>query len=98
MDSHWQADSVPVVDLAVRVRNLGEVLIVATGLGDPRELAGVAAFIWRRIDGHRNVAALTDAVVDEYEIDPDVARRDVVELLADLSTADLIQQPTRRPQ
>lgn len=89
----WHPHSVPVIDLAVRIRNYDGTLIVAAGLNEQMELADVAAFIWRQIDGHRTVATIADTVAHEYAIDATMARDDVFELLTDLAAADLIEPP-----
>lgn len=44
----------------------------------------VAARIWELIDGQRRVEEIRDAIVEEYEVSPDVAEADLVEFVQQL--------------
>lgn len=44
-------------------------------------LNSVGSFIWERLDGTSDVAALSTAVVEEFEVDESVATADVREIL-----------------
>jgi hypothetical protein len=91
----WSPESVPAADLAVRVRNLGDTLIVALSLEEPVELTDVAAFIWRLIDGSRPVKTIVARVAAAYGIDYATAAEDVVEFLGQLADGDLIEATDR---
>lgn len=39
------------------------------------------AFIWEHIDGKRNVREIIDSLVEEYDVDPDSASRDMADFL-----------------
>lgn len=79
------AEAVPVFALDVRVRNRGGQLTVGRG-AESYELSDTAAAVWRLIDGERDVAAIAAAIAAEYEVEPDVVRADVAELLAELAS------------
>jgi hypothetical protein len=81
--------SVPALRLDVRVRNGGEGLTVARQQ-NVYELDAVASFIWRQIDGTRNVADIGAALAGEYGIDTDEATADVAEALEPLLADGLI--------
>jgi hypothetical protein len=57
-------------------------------------LTHVAARVWSLLDGTKDVDAVVSAICDEYDVDADVARADVVELLDSLAAADLIEART----
>lgn len=50
----------------------------------------VAARIWSLLDGDRDVDSVVETICTEYDVDCDVVRADVGELLGSLQTADLI--------
>ena len=50
----------------------------------------VAKFVWNQLVERQNAEALADAVKEEFDVDPDVALRDVRELLDAMLTAGLI--------
>jgi hypothetical protein len=47
-------------------------------------LDGVGARIWDLLDGQRDGHTIFRQIVDEYEVAPDEARRDVIEFLEQL--------------
>jgi len=51
----------------------------------------VAARIWELIDGERRVAEIRDAVVEEFEVEPDKAEVDLVEFLQLLEKAGVVK-------
>jgi pyrroloquinoline quinone biosynthesis protein D len=81
--------SVPALRLDVRVRNGGAGLTVARQQ-NVYELDEVASFIWRQIDGARNLADIGAALAGEYGIDADEATADVAEALEPLLADGLI--------
>ena len=44
----------------------------------------VGARIWELVDGQRRVKEIRDAIVEEYEVSPDVAEADLVEFIQQL--------------
>lgn len=53
-------------------------------------LNGVATTIWELIDGKISVGQIVDAVRNEYDVPPEDAERDVIELIGSLEAAGLI--------
>jgi hypothetical protein len=51
----------------------------------------VADFIWQRLDGKTSVDQLVAAVTSEFEVDPEVARSDLVAFVAELEDAGLVR-------
>ena len=51
----------------------------------------VGARIWNLIQEPKTVREVRDAIVDEYDIDPDRCQRDLLALLQDLEAKDLIK-------
>lgn len=63
---------------------------------DPQEqqcillLHPIADFIWTQLDGRRDLAAVLEEVVDHFEVEPEKAETDLVELVEVLETGQLI--------
>jgi hypothetical protein len=51
----------------------------------------LGARIWSLIQAPATVTALRDAIVDEYDVDADRCERDLLDLLAQLAEAKLIE-------
>ena len=50
----------------------------------------VGAFIWERIDGERNLAAILEEIIQEHEVEEETARSDLLELIAALEKTGAI--------
>jgi hypothetical protein len=73
----------------------GETIVVPirAGVGDLDSiytLNDVGATIWNLIDGTRTADDIALAVVEAFEVEPEQARRDVEEFLAQLTEAGMI--------
>jgi hypothetical protein len=82
----------------VAVDNAGEVIILDPGSNRYFSLDGVGGVVWKLLQAPAQVAELRDAVVERYDVTPDVALGDLRSLLADLIAAglvDLVEEPTR---
>jgi hypothetical protein len=44
----------------------------------------VGTFIWEHCDGHHTVAQIAQELVKEYEVEPEVARRDCAQFIQEL--------------
>jgi hypothetical protein len=53
-------------------------------------LNAVGAFIWRELDGKRDLAAIQDDLVERFEVSEEEARRDLAEYVESLREASLI--------
>ena len=51
----------------------------------------VGASIWKLIQEPKKVTEIRDAIVEEYDVEPDRCEHDVLELLQELSTHGLIE-------
>jgi hypothetical protein len=69
----------------------GEAVILNLKSGVYFGLNEVGAKIWTLIQQPRAVRDLRDALLAEYEVEPDVCNRDLLQLLQDLKVADLIE-------
>ena len=64
--------------------------------GQYYELETVGAKIWTLIEAPRSVAEICDALVDEFEVDPDTCRDETLEFLKTASEHRIVQiQPAR---
>jgi hypothetical protein len=46
----------------------------------------VGAFIWSLIDGQRTIGDIQDSILDEYDVSPEVADRDLAEFIQTLES------------
>ena len=76
----------------VLFRNLdGEAVLVDLTSGTYYGLDPVGTRIWERIGGGARVDALLEAILEEYEVDPGTAKRDLLRLLGVLEGRRLIR-------
>jgi hypothetical protein len=74
----------------------GEAAILNLRTGIYYGLDAVGAAIWKLIEQPRTVASIREAVVAEFDVQPETAERDLFDLLGGLSAEGLIE--TRDPQ
>ncbi len=74
----------------------GEALLVP--ISNETQIAGrlfslneVGAFIWEQIDGRRNLSAILQGILREYEIEEDTARADLISLIDELEKLGAIR-------
>ena len=78
-------------------RNIGGETIIVPVEGHVGDLDAiytlneVGAIVWELIDGQSSLDQIVAAVCDRYEVTPEEARRDVIELIESLEEAGLIQ-------
>ena len=68
--------------LAVPVGTGSEIVILNT----------VSKLLWERMQAPQTLDELTAAVTDEYEIDPDEARNDILAFLTNLKNSNLLAE------
>lgn len=70
----------------------GEVVILDPAASRYYSLDGVGEFVWGRLQGSSvSLLDLRDAVVERYEVEPQVALADLKALLRELSAVGLIE-------
>lgn len=78
----------------VLVRELdGEVLILDTVADRIHRLNASAALVWRLHEDGATERAIVDALVDRYDVAPDVALRDVRDTIVSLRQLDVFGRP-----
>lgn len=50
----------------------------------------VGAFLWNKLQSEITIDELVQEVLDEYEVDEDTARKDILEFIGYLQNADII--------
>lgn len=55
-------------------------------------LNGSGAFMWQLLTDNRTEAELLDAMLAEYEVDADLARRDIAAFIQKLRDNDLLEE------
>lgn len=69
----------------------GETAILNLESGVYYSLNEVGAYIWSLIQEPRTVNEIQDAILEEYEVEPDRCERDILTLLEQLAGAGLIE-------
>ena len=68
----------------------GEAVVLAFGSGIYYGLDPVGATIWRLVQEPRSVGSIRDALLDEYDVEPERCERDLLALLGQLQDARLV--------
>lgn len=91
LDRRWQRNP----DFVAR-KIAGEFVLVpirrrAADLDSIFTLNAVASRVWELLDGSRDLAAVRDSLVEEFEVEPATATADLVELIEQLHQFDAVQ-------
>lgn len=78
--------------IEVEVRRTPLAIFVSRGT-EQRELADVAALIWRLSNGRRTLDEIVASVCETYDVDADTARRDAVSFLDALAADGFVSWP-----
>ena len=75
----------------------GEKVIVGEGLGAVDfgrliSLNDTAAWLWEHCDENTGVDALAEALCGEYDVEPDVAKRDVESIIGEWVKAGIVEK------
>ena len=87
---------------SVVFRKIGDECIlvpIRQGVGDLNSiytLNETAARIWELIDGSRSVKGIREALLEEFEISPEEAEKDLIEHLQQLESINLVLEENRR--
>ncbi|RMD97336.1 MAG: PqqD family protein [Deltaproteobacteria bacterium] len=68
-----------------------EVVVLDLEKGTYYALDEVGRFVWEGLQAPKRVGELEAAILETYEVEPDVCRNDLLELLADLDRQGLIE-------
>ena len=73
------------------VRDLDrEVLLLDTESNQIHQLNPTASFIWRKCDEARSTEEMAKLLVQEFDVEEDIALRDVIETVARLRALNLV--------
>ena len=73
------------------VREVDEGVVILGPSGDmAHSLEGLGAFIWSELDGSQDLGAVLAVILEEYDIDEDTARTDLLEFADQLAEAGLV--------
>jgi Coenzyme PQQ synthesis protein D (PqqD) len=76
------------------VRPIGDGLVIMAPNGyTTHSLEDLGAFIWNQIDGKRDLQAILEAVLAEYDVDQETACADLLFFISQIEAADLIVTP-----
>ncbi len=62
----------------------GQATIVLPDRSEVNVLNELGSLVWERIDGARTVGQIVEAVLQEYEVEPQAAREDILEFIGAL--------------
>lgn len=65
-------------------------LILDLGSGRYFGVGEVGGFIWERLDGEQDLQAITLAVATRFDVDPEIAAEDLIELVTALAAVGLV--------
>jgi hypothetical protein len=80
LDSQVAKDSRQVIDRVVD----GEALLIHLSTGNYFSLNGIGTAIWESLDGTKTIRALAEDISAEYDVDPEQAQADALNLVGDL--------------
>ncbi|MEA3337840.1 MAG: PqqD family protein [Chloroflexota bacterium] len=86
LESQVAKDATYVIDRIVD----GETLLIDQKSGEFFSLNAVATEIWASLDGSKSVGDLAAMIADNYEVEPMIAQKDVLELVGDLVDEGLV--------
>jgi hypothetical protein len=69
----------------------GEATIVLPDGSTIKVLNEVGSRIWDLIDGNRGATELASIIAEEFDVDTEIARRDVNEFLENLASHDMLE-------
>ena len=73
------------------VRAVGDGFVIMAPEGDTtHSLDGLGGFIWKRLDGKRDLAAILADIVAEFDVAADVAQADLLEFAEALLAAGIV--------
>ncbi len=82
----------PAVRQQVTARQVGpDKVVLNLSSGTFVTLNEVGAFLWDRIDGRRDLQAILDELLAEYEVDEPTARADVGRIVEELRKEGLVE-------
>lgn len=72
----------------------GEVVILIPNEKFLHALGGCGIRIWELIENETSVSDLVDIICDEYEVEPEVARKDIIDFVNELKALNLAEIST----
>lgn len=63
------------------------------GAGRMLTLNETGSFVWEKLDGQRRLEEILREILDEYEVDEETARRDLLELISSLEETGAVLPP-----
>lgn len=73
------------------VREIGDGLVIMAPQGDTtHSLDGIGAFIWNEIDGTKDLTAILEAILANYDVDRETAQADLIQFTDEMVAAELL--------
>ena len=68
----------------------GKATVVLLERAEVKVVNEVGSLVWDRIDGRRSLGEIVQSIVDEFDVEPEQARRDVVEFVQSLREQGMV--------
>lgn len=76
---------------ACPVREIGDGLVIMAPQGDTtHSLDGIGAFIWNEIDGTKDLTAILETILANYDVDRETAQADLIQFTEEMVAAELL--------
>jgi hypothetical protein len=72
----------------------GDIVVLVPETPMLHALGGCGIRIWELIEKETSVSDLVDVICDEYEVEPEIARKDIIEFIKELETLKLAEIST----
>ena len=73
------------------VREIGDGLVIMAPQGETtHSLDGIGAFIWNEIDGTKDLTAILEAILANYDVDRETAQADLLQFTEEMVAAELL--------
>ncbi|MFT4143439.1 MAG: PqqD family protein [Mobilitalea sp.] len=78
-----------------RIADLDVVIPIGNNIADFNGIISLnetAAFLWKRLTLKEDVPQIVDALIEEYDVNPEVARKDIEQFIEQLTQANIVME------
>ena len=76
-----------------RIADLDVVIPIGNNIADFNGIISLnetAAFLWKRLTLKEDLPQIVDALIEEYDVNPEVARKDIEQFIEQLTQANIV--------
>ena len=87
-----ELNNIPLLNEEFIVRKLGDELLILSIDGDElHTLDEIGTLIWHSINGENSIGDIIDNIFQEYEVEKDIVKKDVLAFVNELISRNLIK-------